>query len=432
MESTIANLIDTKPQYKKDRVLYILQAAIEYFITIMVGTTYIAKVGIEIGMNDSSVALLSSVLQFSYTFQLLAMFFNKFKHPKKWITPFLLIIEVCFTLVYIIPIMPLPQGVRPLILVAAVVAGWGLHNINSVAKSTWMIGFVPDDRRGKFTALCQTVSLISGTVFTYVIGSIIDYYEALGDMHSAFIVMGIIIACISIIHVILFLCTKEIPNEDFVNVSLIDQVKSIVKNKNLMKIMPIYALYYMAYMCVIPFYHTYSIKELGFSMSYLAIMTAISSLSRSVASIFLGKYGDKHGFVRMLNIAFIFVGSACVLKIFTVPENGQILYPIATVLVAISNAGIGVADANIIFEYAPLDVRVGALAIKGTLVGIVSFLVTLAATPIVNYIQANGNQIFGINMYAQQFMSIISVIGMVIVLIYVNTVAKTAQKYREQ
>ncbi len=419
--------IDTKPQYKRDRVLYIIQSAVEYFITIMVGGTYIAKVGLEIGMQDSTVAILSTMLQFSYAFQLVAMFFAGFKHPKRCITPMLLGIQLCFALVYIIPLVPLPDGVRPLLLSLSVVVGYALYNITRVSKSSWMIGFVADDKRGNFTAICQIISLISGMIVSYVLGVIIDSFEARGDLRGAFVVMGIILISFAVIQVVLFLFTKEIPNDDSKGLSLVTQIKEVFQNRGLLKIFPIYILFYAAKMCAYPFYSTYQVKELGFSMAFIAILSAVASVARSVASVFLGKCGDRRGFVTTLNIAFVFEALAYLVNIFTVPSNGAVFYTVYSILTAVTAAGIGVADENIIFEYAPMRTRVAALAIKGTLAGITSFLITLAATPLVNYIQANGNQIFGMNVYAQQVMSLIAFVGMIIVLIYINTVAKTAK-----
>ncbi len=426
MDTKIKQL-DTKPQYKKDRVLYIIQSAVEYFITIMVGGAYIAKVGIEIGMSDSMIAIISSMLQFSYAFQLVAMFFAGFKHPKRWITPMLLTIQVCFCFVYVIPIVPLPDGIRPFILAALVVVGYAFYNITVVAKSSWMIGFVADDKRGNFAAVCQIISLISGMIVSYTLGKIIDIYEAQGNLRGSFIVMGIILAAFAVIQVALFLFTKEIPNEASAGMSLGAQLKSILQNRGLLKIFPIYIIYYAAQMSALPFYSTYQVKELGFSMTFVAVLSALTAISRSVASVFLGKYGDRRGFVKTLNIAFIFAAAAYFINIFTVPKNGMVFYTVYTVLNAVTAAGIGVADSNIIFEYATPSTRVGALAIKGTLAGAVGFLTTLAATPLVNKIQANGNKIFGMNIYAQQFMSAIAFVGVILLLIYINTVAKNAK-----
>ena len=431
MKTNVTRALDTKPQYKKDRILYILQATVEYFITIAVGTTYLAKVAIEIGMSDATIALLTQIIHFSFVFQLIAIPLNKFKHPKRWVTPSLILIELAFTLVYLVPLLPAESGIRPLLLVVAVVLGNALHNINSSAKSAWMIGFVADDKRGSFTSLMQIASLIGGIAFSYILGNVIDAYEMRGDMRGAFIVGGILVAALSVIHVIIFLFTTEIENEGLVNVSVLSQVKSILTDKNVMKIIPIYLLYYAAMMCATPFYSTYQIKELGFTMSYIALLSALGAVSRSVFSIVAGKLGDKYGFLKVLNMAYIIIAISFLINMFTVPSNGKVFYAIYIFIHCMGMAGVGVSDVNIIYDYASIDKRVGVIAIRGTATGIVSFVVTLLMGRLVSHIQESGNRFLGMNVYAQQVGSAMAFIGFILLIIYVNTVAKSAKRYRD-
>ena len=423
----ITRTIDKKTQYKKDRLLYIIQATVEYFITIMVGTTYLAKVAMEIGMDDATIALLTSVIHFSCAFQLLAIPLNKFKRPKMWLTPSLILIEISFTAVYLIPILPSDWGIRPILLVIAVILGNALHNINSAPKTSWMMRFVPDDGRGRFVAVMQMTSLIGGMIFSYVIGSVIDSFEARSDLRGAFIVSGILVAALSVIHVILFLSTSQITDDTDERVSVISQIKDIISNKNVLKILPLYFLYYVAMMCAIPFYSTYQIKELAFPMAYIALLAAIGSAVRAVTSYFFGKYGDKRGFIRLLNISYIILAISFLINIFTVPDNGKVMFLLYTVIHSVAMAGVGVSDTSLIFEYVPLSTRVGVMAIKGTGCGIISFVVTLAMSSLVRHIQENGNTFLGMNVYAQQVGSAIALIGVLVLIVYVNIVAKTAK-----
>jgi len=51
-------------------------------------------------------------------------------------------------------------------------------------------------------------------------------------------------------------------------------------------------------------------------------------------------------------------------------------------------------------------------------VGGLAFLTTLAVTPLFNHIQANGNQLFGISIYAQQVLASISAISLALTAVY--------------
>ena len=45
------------PGYRRSRLLYIIEAAVEYFIAIMMGTTYLARISLAIGMTDAQAAI---------------------------------------------------------------------------------------------------------------------------------------------------------------------------------------------------------------------------------------------------------------------------------------------------------------------------------------------------------------------------------------
>ena len=77
---------------------------------------------------------------------------------------------------------------------------------------------------------------------------------------------------------------------------------------------------------------------------------------------------------------------------------------------------------NLIFDYVSPDKRADSLAICQAASGVAGFLATLAVSPLVSHIQANGNTVFGIPMYAQQFLSLISLVLTVITIIYVKKV----------
>jgi O-antigen/teichoic acid export membrane protein len=110
------------------------------------------------------------------------------------------------------------------------------------------------------------------------------------------------------------------------------------------------------------------------------------------------------------------------INIFTVPENGKVFYTIYYMLNAVAMAGINSAVINLIYDYVDKEKRVGALALKSTLAGFAGFFTTLIVSPLVSYIQSNGNRFLGLNVYAQQVVSAIAVILLIVLIIYLNLV----------
>jgi hypothetical protein len=66
----------------------------------------------------------------------------------------------------------------------------------------------------------------------------------------------------------------------------------------------------------------------------------------------------------------------------------------------------------------------GALALKSTVAGLSGFAASLLVSPLVDYIQKNGNCFLGMQIYAQQVLSAITLLITIGLLIYTNTVMR--------
>ena len=86
----------------------------------------------------------------------------------------------------------------------------------------------------------------------------------------------------------------------------------------------------------------------------------------------------------------------------------------------IALGGLNSALINLIFDYVPVEKRADSLAVTQAFAGLSGFLTAALASPLVAVIQANGNKIFGVNIYAQQFVSILSFIVSIIAILYIR------------
>ena len=95
-------------------------------------------------------------------------------------------------------------------------------------------------------------------------------------------------------------------------------------------------------------------------------------------------------------------------------------------------AGINSSVINLIYDYVDEEQRTSALALQQTFAGFAGFFTTLLVSPLVTLIQANGNNVFGIPMYAQQLLAIVSCVLTIGLLVYMLTVIrKIKNKNRE-
>ena len=86
----------------------------------------------------------------------------------------------------------------------------------------------------------------------------------------------------------------------------------------------------------------------------------------------------------------------------------------------IALGGINSALTNLIFEYIPSESSADALAVTQAFSGLAGFLTTLCISPLVSYIQNNGNSLFGLPIYAQQFVTLIALTFTVLAIFYTD------------
>ncbi len=405
-------------------MFYILEAAVEYFISILVGTTYLAKLTTSVGISDGVTGVLTAFVSLGSGFQIFALFIAHRRPIKRFVTVMHLINELCFTFLYVVPLFDISTTAKTVIFVILLLSGNIINNIILSPKFTWMMGLVDDGCRGSFTAKKEIVSLLSGVVVSLVMGNLIDRFESAGKLSTAFILTAIALLALTVIHSALLLSTKE-KEEQVEKAPIVLRLKEAVTDKNLLKLIPLFVLWNMITYATTPFYGTYQLKELGFSMTLVAVLSVVYALVRSVFSVPLGKFADRYSFVNMLNICYSIMIVAYLLN----SLGGGKAYTAYYILYAVAMAGINSGTINLIYDYTPPARRTGALAIKNTVAGFVGFFTTLAVKPLVDHIQKSGNSFLFIkDIYAQQVLSFMAMIMTVVLVAYLNLVVRRIER----
>jgi len=423
-----------KDEYRASRILYIIQAAVEYFIATLAGGAYLAKITSAVGIPDDVTAILTATVSLGVGFQLFALFISRNRRAKSFVVPWSLVYQLLFTLLYILPIVDWDRQTKTALLFLLLIAGHVINNVINAPRVRWLMGLVEEHKRGSFTAVKEIVSLLSGMAFFNTVGYVIDKFEAEGNLTGAFVTLGITILLLTVAHTLILLFTKEKAPVGAAENSepIFTQIKDVVCDKNLWRVLPVSILWSVASHVATPFYGTFQINELGFTMLTVTIMSAVSSLSRACVSLPFGKIADRYSYATLLKLCFPIAGFAFLLNVFAHGTAGPYLFGAYLILHAVSLAGINGAAINLIYDAVPYERRVGAIAIRGALSGFIGFFSTLAVRPLARYIQERGNEFLGMNVYAQQVLSAISTLLIIVIIIYLNTALRGFKRVYER
>lgn len=409
-----------KDPYKFSRLMYILEAAFEYFISLLVIGAYIAKVATAIGLPDSITGILTSFVSLGLGFQCVAIFLADKTPVKRWVSLLHILNQLSFALVYFVPFFNVSKQIKIALFIVFLLLGHILNNVVNSPKTKWFMDLVDDRKRGSFTATKEIVSLMGAMIFTFAVSAVIDRFEAAGNVYGSFLFCGIGIFVLTLLHTatLLFSREKKLPRPE--KKSAKSALGELLKNKRLMRSILIISLWYVAQGITTPFLGTYQIKELGFSMVFVSLLTVLYSISRALISKPLGRYADRTSFLNMLTVCLILMAAAFGLNAFTTPENGRILFSLHYLLFALGSAGITSSEINLTYECVDHEHRMGALALKSTVAGLSGFVATLLASSLVDRIQENGNRFWGMELYAQQVLSAITFLFTLLLLLYIQ------------
>ena len=157
--------LEIKDPYKTSRLLYIIEAALEYFVAILVGETYLAKVAMSIGISNSGIGILSAFVSLGHAFQIFAIFLSQKNGVKKRTVWLGLLNQLLFSFIYIVPLFPRDFALSISLFVGALLLGQIIMNVINPGKINWYMSLVPDHTRGVFTANKEIISLLGGMAF---------------------------------------------------------------------------------------------------------------------------------------------------------------------------------------------------------------------------------------------------------------------------
>lgn len=404
---------------KRSRVMYIAEATLEYLIAIAVSGAYLATLTKELGMSDSLTGILSSIISLGCLFQLFAVFYRRPK-KKNFVITMSVINQLLFILLYIIPFGKGPKNYKSIVFIVVIIAAYFVYNVVHPKKIEWMMSSVDDKKRGKFTATKEAISLLTGMLFTYALGSMVDYFEAKGEVRTALLLSAGILFVIMVLHTLSMIFTVEEVNNQARISNLSESMKDLLTNRDVMSILVLFILIYSATHVATPFYGVYQIGELNFSLTYVSILSIVGSLVRALCSRAWGAYADKKSFVLMLRICLLIYAVGYVFAMLTVPANGKYMMIGYYLCNGISMAGINSCYINLIFDYVEPHKRGDSLAICLALAGLCGFVSTLLVTPLVSLIQRKGLVVLGTTIYAQQVVTFIGLLLVLIMVLYLN------------
>ena len=411
-------------EYKRSRTSYMAQCTVEHFVSLLVTDAFLAKLLTHIGISDSLIGIISSFVTMAFVIQLLSIFVVRLNvSTKRIVMTCDTISNFFFMLLYFVPFIPASKEIKTVFVMLSIfIAYAGKYTVSSLLFK-WANTYVSPSQRARYSANKEIISLVSGMIFTAVIGRIIDKFEGLDNLAGGFLFITIAILILNICN---FICLLMIKKEDVSEHKADNEPFSVVLkqtlgNKNFRNIVILTIIWNIARYFTAGFLGVYKTKDLMLSLFFVQIVNIIANAFRVFISKPIARYSDKHSYAKGFQLGLILELFAYIILIFTTNNTWWfiILY---TILHSCSYAGTNQNASNITYSYVDAKYIAQAMAIKNCIGGIFGFGASLLGSKVLDIIQSNGNIIFGIHIYAQQVLAGITALILIITVIFTKTV----------
>lgn len=413
--------------YKRSRLAYVTECTAEYFVSLLVIESFLAKVLQYIGLDDSTIGIISTLAALSQLFQFFSIFaVQRIRNTKRFVVFFHTIGQLFFMVLYFVPFMPFAREYKGVLAIFCILAAYfGNYFVTNIIYN-WGNSYVEPHHRGRFGATKETCSLISGIVVTIIIGYTMDAFEANGNLEGGFIfaAIAILIFCITDFVCLLLIKNDVKSREETSNAEpLLAVMKKLSKNRGFWNIIILNVLWNVSVYTTLGFLGTYRINEgeLAFTLGQVTVIAMVGNLGRALLSRPFGKYADKHSYAKALRLALLVAAASFLASALTTPSTRYLII-VHTLLYCICHAGIGANMLNISYSYIPKEYYVQTTSIKNCIGGTCGFLASLGAGAILKAIQSSGNTLFGIHVYGQQVLSLISFVLLIVAFFFTKLV----------
>lgn len=424
-------MANTKPNskfeskaYRRSRNMYMAQCTFDYFITILVADAFLANLLSYIGLSDAMIGVISSFITLAFLFQLLSIFVaRKIGNIKRTVVVVDTASQLLFFFLYLVPFLPFSTPVKTVIVVGAILFAYICKYLVASILFRWANSYVEPAKRGRYSAVKEMISLLTGIVFTLIVGAIIDKFEAIGSQEGGFLFISIAMLILVICNFVSLMLIKNEKTEHKKEqaVPFVEILKNTLGNRSFVNVIIMTVLWDMARYMSIGFLGTFKTKDLLLSVGAVQVINMIANLARLIISLPFGRYSDKHSYASGMKLAFVIAAVGFGINAFTTSSTWWFVI-IYTVLYNVSLAGSNQNSFNISYSYVKEEYFVPAMAIKNSIGGIFGFAASLVGSRILAWVQANGNTFLGIPMYGQQLLSGISCVIVAIAVLFIHFV----------
>lgn len=424
---------NTKPleprDYEMSRKMAILEGSSARAVFNLTSGAFLAGYASFLGSDDAFNGIIGSMSVLSGVIALFSpMYFEKRTSCKLQVTLLNFLHRFILGSMVLIPLITSVRSVKLILMAFMYLVAYISISFANPAGNGILIDITPESIRGRYFGKRESCFLAIGTVFSIVMGRVLDKYRSDGNEYGGFVVMFSVILLLSLVDGFLWSKIKE-PYKDNKKKSsyTIKQIITIpLKNSGFRKIIIFYVLYNIGLQIGGPFFSVYMVTGLKLDYTYITVVGTIGTVVNVILVRVWGKIADHKSWNFVLKNSIMMLGITHALWFFVNPATAFILVPILHITSGASWAGIGISTFNIQFIFSPEDGRTVYIGFNTALGGIMGFLGTLTGSFLLGVFENVNPVIAGVEFSGMQILFGISGVMLLVCSAYANFFIKQA------
>ena len=399
------------------------EATFTYWIDILAGGVYFAKLTTSIGISDASTAILAALGNFTALLSIFSIYLARRRRVKPIVASMHFTYQLLITLTFLLPTLMMGASALEGVFVLVLICARLLSPLYGQVKGSWYQANIPNSIRGPFSGVYQAISAISAMFVTFAVGRILDVSEAKGDLIGGFRTISVIVLGIAVLDLITILLTRETPSEHpeegAPKISLFSEVGTVLKIPACRNIVVYRILWQIAAVLFGAFQGTYLIVDLGVSMTTISLISVYQYIVHFAFLLLSGRLAKRFPLSKLMAMG-IFIDAISIIPLCLLSDRATIPVYIARITLNLLGSSILSIGNMIVYRILPTELYTAFNVTSSIPTCLVSFLATLAFTPLFNYLKYDlGGELFGIRLYAQQTLALLGVLVAIPVWIYV-------------
>ncbi len=215
-----------------------------------------------------------------------------------------------------------------------------LTSSTTVALNIWFAAVVPKEIRGRYTSTRQMFALMVSVALPPCAGVLLD---ALGRSFFAYGVVFFMSMVFGFLEIYYFSRMEEPLYAPSPRPSIKSMFTVPIRNPQFVRYLSVVFFFYVIVQMSCAITQVYMLRYLQLSYTYITIMSSLSAVYQFIAYRSVGRLQDRFGPTRMMQAAFLLMGTEIFIWGFTPPQLMRFVIPIAYVFSAAGNATFNIA-----------------------------------------------------------------------------------------